>query len=194
MDELLRLSQMSRVDMHLRQVDLSAQVMTAAEDLQRREPQRRSRFLITHGVKATADPYLIGTVLENLLGNAWKFTSRRDETVIEFGTIRVPDAEVCCFVRDNGAGFNPAHAQRLFQPFQRLHTAEDFPGSGIGLASVRRIVERHDGRTWAEGHPGRGATVYFTLNAGTKKELWRVGLPSARPLVSPGSTPDRHES
>ena len=104
------------------------------------------------------------TVLENLLDNAWKFTSGRDDASIEFGTAPSGDAAVCCYVRDNGAGFDPAYADKLFQPFQRLHAARDFPGTGTGLASVRQIVERHGGQVWAEGAVGAGATFYFTLD------------------------------
>ena len=113
----------------------------------------------------TADRGLIRTVVENLLENAWKFTSRRPETHIEFGTMPAGDGAVCCYVRDNGAGFDPAYAGKLFQPFERLHSASEFPGTGIGLASVRRIVERHGGRTWAEGTVAGGATFYFTIAA-----------------------------
>ena len=103
-------------------------------------------------------------MLENLLENAWKFTAHRDGATIEFAATSAGDAPVCCYVRDNGAGFDPAYAGKLFQPFQRLHSASEFPGSGIGLASVRRIIERHGGRTWAEGTVDGGATIYFTLN------------------------------
>jgi light-regulated signal transduction histidine kinase (bacteriophytochrome) len=112
----------------------------------------------------TADRSLIRSVVQNLVENAWKFTARRDGATIEFGTTTVDDAGICCYVRDNGAGFDPAHAGQLFQPFQRLHTADEFPGTGIGLASVQRIVERHGGRIWAEGAIDSGATFYFTLD------------------------------
>ncbi|MGA2829222.1 MAG: ATP-binding protein, partial [Streptosporangiaceae bacterium] len=100
----------------------------------------------------------------NLLENAWKFTARRDGATIEFATAPAGDAAICCYVRDNGAGFDPAYTGKLFQPFQRLHDTGEFPGTGIGLASVRRIIERHGGRTWAEGAVDGGATIYFTLN------------------------------
>ena len=104
-------------------------------------------------------------MLEKLLGNAWKFTAGRDDAIIEFGTTPVDDAPLCCYVRDNGAGFDPAYTHKLFQPFQRLHDASEFPGTGIGLAIVQRIIDRHGGRTWAEGAVGHGATIYFTLDA-----------------------------
>ena len=99
------------------------------------------------------------------MGNAWKFTSHRDDALIEFGTTPVEGASLCCYVRDNGAGFDPAYAGKLFSPFQRLHTADEFPGAGVGLASVRQIVERHGGQVRAEGVVDEGATFYFTLDA-----------------------------
>ena len=162
-DDLLQLSRVSRAEMHLEPVNLSAEVAGIAEDLQRREPDRRARFAIQDPVWVTADRRLIRTVLENLLENAWKFTSRRPETRIEFGTVPADDGIICCQVQDNGAGFDPVYVGKLFQPFQRLHSATEFPGTGIGLASMRRIVERHGGRTWAEGAVDRGATFYFTI-------------------------------
>lgn len=163
-DDLLHLSQVSRAQMHLQPVELSREVASITEDLQRREPHRRVRVVIQPEVRAVADRHLIRTVLENLLGNAWKFTSARAEASIEFGTLPCAEAAICCYVRDDGAGFDDAYLDMLFQPFQRLHTSQQFPGTGVGLASVRRIVERHGGRTWAEGSPDHGATFYFTLN------------------------------
>ena len=163
-DDLLQLSRVSRSQMHLEPVNLSAEVASIAEGLANREPDRRARFVVQDGVWATADRRLIGTVLENLLGNAWKFTSHRSEACIEFGTVAVDDAPLCCYVRDDGAGFDPAYVAKLFQPFQRLHSTTEFAGTGVGLASVRRIVERHGGRAWAEGAVDQGATIYFTLD------------------------------
>jgi hypothetical protein len=107
----------------------------------------------------------MGTVLQNLLDNAWKYSSRRDDAVIEFATMPAGDDPVCYYVRDNGAGFDSAYVDKLFAPFQRLHTPAEFPGTGIGLASLRQIVERHGGHVWAEGAVGEGATFYFTLDA-----------------------------
>ncbi len=165
-DDLLRLSQMSRADLSLVPVDLSAEVVTIAGGLRSRDPGRRVSFAIQDGVWATADRILIRAVLENLVENAWKFTARRDGATIEFATATTDDeATVCCYVRDNGVGFDPAYADKLFQPFQRLHTAGEFPGTGIGLVSVQRIIERHGGRTWAQGAVDGGATFYFTLSA-----------------------------
>jgi PAS domain S-box-containing protein len=164
-DDLLQISRISRAEMDLRQVDLGAEAAGIAEQLQRDEPGRHVHFDIQRPVQALADPALIRTVLQNLLDNAWKFTSGQENASIEFGATSTVDAPVCCYVRDNGAGFDPAYVDKLFTPFQRLHTAREFPGTGVGLASVRQIVERHGGRTWAEGAVGEGATFYFTLKA-----------------------------
>ena len=164
-DDLLRLSQVSRADLNLVPVDLSAEVAAIAGGLRSRDPGRRVSFAIQDGVWATADLILIRAVLESLVENAWKFTARRDDATIEFATIAGGEATVCCYVRDNGVGFDPAYVDKLFQPFQRLHTASEFPGTGIGLARVQRIIERHGGRTWAQGAVDGGATFYFTLGA-----------------------------
>jgi PAS domain S-box-containing protein len=164
-DNLLLLAQVSRTDMNTEPVDLSAVVSAIAAELHAREPGRGVRFAIQDGVRVTADRSLIGNVLRNLVENAWKFTAKRQDASIEFGTTTTSagDAGVC-YVRDNGAGFDPAFTGKLFQPFQRLHAVTEFPGTGIGLASVQRIVERHGGRVWAEGAVDQGATFYFTLN------------------------------
>jgi PAS domain S-box-containing protein len=164
-ETLLRLSHLTEAGMHLKTVDLGAEVDDIASELQREGPDRDVRFIIQRPVQVRADPALLRAVLENLVGNAWKFTSRRDAAVIEFGTTPDDDAPVCCYVRDNGAGFDPLYVDRLFEPFQRLHSASEFPGTGIGLASVKQIVERHGGRIWAEGKVGAGATIHFTLDA-----------------------------
>ena len=167
-DDLLRLSQVSRADLNLVPVDLSAEVVAIAGGLRSRDPGRRVSFTIQDGVRVTADRILIRAVLENLVENAWKFTARRDDATIEFATTTTDDeATVCCYVRDNGVGFDPAYVDKLFQPFQRLHTPGEFPGTGtgIGLVSVQRIIERHGGRTWAQGAVDGGATFYFTLGA-----------------------------
>jgi len=167
-DDMLRLSQVTHADMNLEPVDLSAQVAAIAGGLRSRDPGRRVSFAIQEDVWATADPILIRTVLDNLLENAWKFTGGREDAAIEFATAATTaedDAMVCCYVRDNGVGFDPAYVHKLCQPFQRLHTSREFPGTGVGLASVQRIIERHGGRVWAEGTVDGGATFYFTLDA-----------------------------
>ena len=163
-DNLLHLSRLSRAEMHLGPVDLGAEAAQIAAELQRDDPGRHVRFAVQRPVQVRADHALMRMVMHNLLGNAWKFTSGRDDALIEFGTAPAGDAPVCYYVRDNGAGFDPAYTHKLFGPFQRLHPASEFPGTGIGLAIVRLIVERHGGRVWAEGAVGEGATFYFTLD------------------------------
>jgi PAS domain S-box-containing protein len=165
LDDLLHMSRISGAKISLQHVDLGAEAATIAAELQRQDPDRRARFTIQQPARALADLVLIREVLHNLLGNAWKFTSGRDNASIEFGMTPTTDSRVRCYVRDNGAGFNPAYTHKLFQPFQRLHTTREFPGTGIGLANVRQIVDRHNGRTWAEGTVGNGATFFFTLQA-----------------------------
>jgi signal transduction histidine kinase len=164
-DDLLDMSRVSEAEIRLQEVDLSADVTAICGQLRARDPGRRVRVTVEDGVRVIADAVLIRTVLENLLENAWKFTARRDDALIEFGTVPAGDAGICCYVRDNGAGFDPAYSSKLFQQFQRLHAATEFPGTGIGLATVRRIIERHRGRVWAEGAIDRGATFYFALGA-----------------------------
>ena len=165
LDDLLHLSQVTQAEMNLEDVDLSAEVTAICDQLHARDPGRQVRVTVQEGVRATADRALIRTALDNLLENAWKFTARRDGAAIEFATTPIGDTHICCYVRDNGTGFDQAYAGKLFQPFQRLHAVGEFPGTGIGLASVRRIIERHGGRTWAESAVDGGATIYFTLNA-----------------------------
>ena len=163
-DDLLLLSRVSQAGMNREPVDLSAEAAAIAGELESRDPGRVVRFTIEDGIRVIADRSLIRAVLQNLLENAWKFTAHRDGAVIEFARTAAGDGTVCCYVRDNGAGFDPAYAGKLFQPFERLHDAAEFPGTGIGLASVARIIERHGGRTWADGAVGHGATFYFTLD------------------------------
>jgi PAS domain S-box-containing protein len=165
LDDLLHLSRISGATISLQPVDLGAEAAAIAAGLQRQDPGRRVRFTIQQPARAMADAGLIREVLHHLLDNAWKFTSGRDNATIEFGMTPATDARVCCYLRDNGAGFDPAFAHKLFQPFQRLHTTQEFAGTGIGLASVRQIVDRHNGRAWAEGTVGDGATFFFTLQA-----------------------------
>jgi PAS domain S-box-containing protein len=162
-DDLLGLSRVSRAEINLQAVDLGPEVASIAAELQRGSPDRRVRFTIQQPVWVLADRGLIRTVLQNLLENAWKFTSIRDDASIDFAATPAGETCVCCHVRDNGAGFDSAYVDKLFQPFQRLHSTREFPGTGVGLASVRQIVERHGGRVRAEGAIGTGATFHFTL-------------------------------
>jgi PAS domain S-box-containing protein len=164
-DDLLHLSRVARAELHTQWVDLGTEAARISEELQNHEPDRNVHFAIQRPVRVWADRTLIRTVLQNLLGNAWKFTSGRDEASIEFGTRPAGDGTICCYVRDNGAGFDPQYVGKLFTPFQRLHTTREFPGTGVGLASVRAIVDRHGGHAWAEGAVGEGATFFFTLEA-----------------------------
>ncbi|MBI1921921.1 MAG: PAS domain S-box protein [Geobacter sp.] len=159
---LLNFSRLTRSEINRTSVDLGELAHEVAGQLRMNEPSRRVVFTIADGLKADGDPRLLRAVLENMIGNAWKYTGKREEASIEFGMVE-QEGKTAFFVRDNGAGFDMAEADRLFAPFQRLHGREEFEGSGIGLATVRRIIERHGGRVWAEGEPGKGATFYFTL-------------------------------
>jgi light-regulated signal transduction histidine kinase (bacteriophytochrome) len=134
-----------------------------AGDCQAAEPERKVEFRIEDGLTTEGDSRLLRLMLENLVGNAWKFTSKGKKALIEFGRID-RDGKQVYFVRDNGAGFEMKYVDKLFGPFQRLHTEKEFPGTGIGLATVRRIVSRHGGGVWAEGEVAKGATIYFTLS------------------------------
>lgn len=161
-DGLLNLSRVTRADMNREAVDLSTMARTVAEALQATEPERTAEFAIQPGMTVQGDPRLLRVVLNNLLGNAWKYSGTRSHTRIEVGR-RDQDGRDLYFVRDNGVGFNMAYADKLFGVFQRLHSASEFPGTGIGLATVQRIIHRHGGQIWAEGAVGHGATFYFTL-------------------------------
>ncbi len=161
-DDLLALSRVSRSAMLRGTVDLSALAVTVTQTLRIRTPERSVAVDISPGLTAEGDARLLQIVLENLLGNAWKFTRKQAHPYIEFG-ITQQEGKPVYFVRDNGAGFDMAHAGKLFGAFERLHAAADFEGTGIGLATVRRVIQRHDGNVWAEGKPGQGATFYFTL-------------------------------
>ena len=161
-DDMLQLSRLTRAELRRAPVDLSTLASTVADELQKAEPTRRVEFVVEPNLTAQADTNLIHVVLQNLLGNAWKFTGKQSTSKIEFGrTTR--EGVPAFFVRDNGAGFDMKYASKLFGAFQRLHAATDFPGTGIGLATVQRIIHRHGGRVWAESTPGHGATFHFTL-------------------------------
>jgi two-component system NtrC family sensor kinase len=161
-DDMLLLSRVNRAQIDRERVDVSGLAQTVAEELGRQNPDREVAVLIQPELITHADRGMMRILLENLLGNAWKFTARAADARIEIRA-DTSGTETVFLVKDNGAGFDMAHAGALFQPFQRLHSEADFPGTGIGLATVRRIVDRHGGRIWAEGTVDRGATVFFTV-------------------------------
>jgi len=161
-DALLQLSQLSHLNIKRELVDLSDIASATAAELRQGTPERSVEFVIQPRVRTFGDRNLLEIVMKNLFRNAWKFTRMRETTHIEFGTTTSSE-ERPCFVRDNGIGFDMANAERMFHAFQRLHSSTEFPGNGIGLTTVQRIIMRHGGRIWAEGEPGKGATFYFTL-------------------------------
>lgn len=169
-DSLLALSRISRRDLHYELVDLSRLAREVLADLAQEEPQRQVQVSVEDGIEVQGDPRMLRIVLSNLLGNAWKFTRLAAEPRIQFGRLEaghadgtVADAGDIHYVRDNGAGFDMQYANKLFVPFSRLHRPAEYPGTGIGLTIVQRIVQRHGGRIWAEAEPGRGATFFFSL-------------------------------
>jgi signal transduction histidine kinase len=160
-NDLLSLSRLSRAQMNIETVNLSALVTTIARELEQSDPGRTGvEFRIMPDVWVRGDAALLRIALENLLSNAWKFTGKKTGALIEFG-VTMEQGEPTLFVRDDGAGFDMAFAAKLFVPFQRLHTSHEFPGSGIGLATVQRIIRRHNGEVWAQGKRGVGAYIYF---------------------------------
>ena len=160
-DDLLKLSRVGRSELRWQPVNLTALAEAAVAELRKAEPERAVEVMIAPNLRAEGDEHLLGLVLDNLLGNAWKFTTRRTDARIEFGFTAEP--EPAFFVRDNGVGFDMRHAGKLFGVFQRLHSADEFPGTGIGLVTVQRILKRHRGRAWASGVVNGGATFYFTV-------------------------------
>ena len=166
-EDLLSLSRVSRAELNIQPVSLSALVQRIANELRQSEPGRSVAWSIAGDATVAGDERLLGIALQNLLGNAWKFTSKRGQARIEFGLTQ-QDGDAVLFVRDNGAGFDMAYTDKLFAPFQRLHSAAEFSGTGIGLATVRRIVERHGGRVWAQAAVDQGAAFYFTLGKGAE--------------------------
>lgn len=162
-DTMIELSRLTRAEMIKGQVDLSALAQSIVEHLKQDEPRRQVEFNLQTGITAKCDTHLLEVVLVNLLGNAYKFTAKRTNAHIEFGETEL-DGQRVFYVRDNGAGFDMAYAQKLFGAFQRMHHASEFPGTGVGLATVQRIIRRHGGRVWAEAKPECGATFYFTLD------------------------------
>lgn len=162
-EDLLSLSQVTRTQLHIEPLDLSTQALHILDEWRVRQPERQVTLRIEGGLHAEGDGRLVRVVLENLLGNAWKFTSRQTLAEISMGQMLDAAGLPVFFVRDNGAGFDMAYADKLFSPFQRLHAVSEFPGVGIGLATVSRVITRHGGRLWAESAPGCGATFFFTL-------------------------------
>ncbi len=161
-EDLLNLSRISRLEILWREVDLSALANQIMHELQQREPERKVTVSVWDNITVNADQRLLRVALENLLGNAWKFTGKTEQPRIEFGMLQEGERRII-FVRDNGAGFDMAYADKLFGAFQRLHGMHEFQGTGIGLATVQRIVSRHGGRIWCQAAPGKGATFFFTL-------------------------------
>ncbi|MGH7857099.1 MAG: sensor histidine kinase, partial [Candidatus Binatia bacterium] len=162
-DDLLKLSRVTRSELRRERIDLGALVRRTAERLRKMQPEREVEIIVEEGLVAYADPRLLTMAIENLVGNAWKFTSKRPDARIEFGLGSV-GGDSAYFVRDNGAGFDMAYSKKLFGVFQRLHDATEFEGTGVGLATVQRIVHRHGGHVWAEGRVNEGATFHFTLS------------------------------
>ncbi len=163
-DDLLTLARVTRSDMNRGTIELSRIASRICNDFQQSQPERLVEFTIQPSIVVQGDGHLLQVILENLISNAWKFTSKNPQSKISFGAIpQNNDLPTVYFVRDDGAGFDMAYADKLFGPFQRLHGVNDFPGNGIGLATVQRIVHRHGGRAWAEGALDQGATFYFTL-------------------------------
>ncbi|MDE3091959.1 MAG: PAS domain-containing sensor histidine kinase, partial [Chloroflexota bacterium] len=173
MDDLLKLSRVTRAELRRAPVDLSALARQIIQDLCQRAPARQVECVVAEGLTAQGDPGLLQVVLENLIGNAWKYTAKQARARIEVGSgqwavdselsTTHPPLSTVYFVRDNGVGFNMKYAAKLFAPFQRLHSASEFEGTGIGLSIVQRVIRRHGGRIWVEAEEGKGATFYFTL-------------------------------
>jgi light-regulated signal transduction histidine kinase (bacteriophytochrome) len=167
-DDLLKLSRLTRAEMRWEPVDLSGVARSLVAGLATADPEREVEVVIAPDIRVMGDPALLRILMDNLLGNAWKFTARTLDAKIEVGGEKETDGKVSCFVRDNGAGFDKRYIHKLFGPFQRLHSQVEFPGTGIGLATVQRIVRRHGGEVRADGEINHGATFGFTLEAVSK--------------------------
>jgi len=161
-DDMLKLSKVNRAEMTISKIDLSDMAKTILQELGELEPDRRVQCAVTSGITAYCDQHLIRIALANLIGNAWKYSSPQAQGRIEFG-MRLNGNDAAYFVQDNGVGFDMKYSEKLFSAFQRLHSQHEFQGTGIGLATVKRVISRHGGRVWAESTPGQGATFYFTL-------------------------------
>ena len=173
-DAFISMARISRAELKIEPVNLSRIVEEVVGFLNISNPERKVEAAITPGLTSRGDERLLRIVIENLLNNAWKFSSKREHARVEFGSL-LKDGEMVFYVRDNGAGFEPSLAHKLFQPFERLHPGSQFEGLGVGLNTVQRIIEKHGGRVWAESMPGQGATFYFTLqpNLGTAAKAER---------------------
>ena len=161
-ETMLNFSRATRSELHRREFDLSELVQCITAEIRMQEPERQVSIRISEGILADGDSRLLRVALNNLIGNAWKYTGKCADALIEFG-VASHEGERTYFVKDNGVGFDMTGAEGLFTPFRRLHDEGEFEGIGIGLATVRRIIERHGGKVWAEGEPGKGAVFYFTL-------------------------------
>jgi len=180
-DALLRLALLSRNEVNPRLTNLSEMARSVWVGLTQNDPQRSVEFIVEEGITANGDPALLRVLLENLLNNAWKFTGRQAVGRVEFGSQRQDDGITAYFVKDNGAGFDMNYASKLFGAFQRFHKQDQFEGTGIGLASVQRVVHRHGGQVWATSVPGNGTTFFFTLNVGSETPLPKTDLlPASR--------------
>jgi light-regulated signal transduction histidine kinase (bacteriophytochrome) len=168
-DDLLQLSRLNRTEMQRQRVDLSRVAETIAARLSEEHAGRRIEFTVQPGMVAAGDPRLLEVALTNLLDNAVKFTGTRPHARVDVGQVQ-RDGEILYYVRDNGVGFDMAYAGTLFGPFQRLHKISEFPGTGIGLATVQRVIHRHGGHVWAAAEPDRGATFYFSLGSESEVE------------------------
>ncbi|KPJ95590.1 MAG: hypothetical protein AMJ53_02500, partial [Gammaproteobacteria bacterium SG8_11] len=164
-DEILELARLSRIPITTQKVNLSTLASEVIDTLKTNDSQRCVSVVVESGLEAEADPQLVRLCIENLLGNSWKYTKRRPQAIIEVGLYRA-DTPNTFYVKDNGAGFDMQYVDKLFLPFHRLHNDSEFEGTGVGLATVQRIIERHGGSIWAEAEVGKGATFYFTLQSG----------------------------
>jgi signal transduction histidine kinase len=185
-DDLLKLSRVTRAELQVQNIDLSNMAQTIVEDLRKTQPSRKTEVLIQPGLRTEGDERLLRVALDNLMGNAWKFTGKRSEARIEFGKTQSP--QKAFYIKDNGAGFDMRYQERLFGVFQRLHSLTEFPGTGVGLATVQRIINRHGGKAWAEGKVDEGATFYFTLPRETQPpEDTAQTIPRAAEKVAAGN-------